>query len=352
MNDFVLLETLVILDNSCLVIRTDRTTISLDPTRYIRSDFAFVSHAHVDHLSKSYLRSSTIKKVLTSKETFEIAHVRGFVLGQIHEGNGNVQLVDTGHILGSRGLLINNDLFYTGDISIRERAFMKAQQIPKVKTLIIESTFGKPQYVFPSISDIIHETNKIISHMYDRGIPVLLMGYPLGKAQLLEYLFEHWEPFYSHDSVAKINFIYRKYGVPLRDTMVFSEAEKKGLLAKTKPWVMVCPIMHSKSTFVNLMKKKYGAVSIGFSGWALDERYGHSMGFDYSLPMSDHCDFLELLKVVESSGANKIYTFHGFSAEFAKSLKNLGFDAEAVNRSEGAHFNNKKLSVHTLDSFF
>ena len=347
------MQTLVTHDDSCIVIRTDKVTISLDPTRYIRSDLAFVSHAHIDHLSKNYFKSpSTAKKVLTSKETLEFALARGFFIGKIHEGDSTIQLLDTGHILGSKGLLVNNDLYYTGDISIRERAFMRAEQIPKVKTLIVESTFGKPQYIFPAVNDIIHKTNKIISQMYDRGIPVLLMGYPLGKAQLLVHIFEHWEPFYAHDSVATMNSIYRKHGVRIKEMVVFSEADKKGLLAKTKPWVMACPVMHARSSFVTQMREKYGAVSIGFSGWAIDKRYRAAMGFDYCLPLSDHCDYLELLKVVKLSGAQKIYTFHGFSADFASTLKNLGFEAEAINRPERHRANGQKPMVRRLDSYF
>ena len=344
------MQTLVTLDNSCIIVRTDKTTISLDPTRYIPSDLAFVSHAHTDHLSKTY--KSSINRVLTSQETMDIALARGFSIGKIHQ-DSTVQLLNTGHILGSRGLLVNNELYYTGDISIRKRAFMSAEPVPNVKTLIIESTFGRPHYIFPALSEIIHKANEIISQMYHHGVPVLLMGYPLGKAQLLAYLFQHWEPFYTHDSVASMNLIYRKYGVPLKETLVFSEANEKGLLAKTKPWVMVCPVMHSGSTFVKFMRQKYDAVTVGFSGWALDQRYRAAMGFDYTFPLSDHCDYSELLKVVKLSGAEKIYTFHGFAAEFANSLEKLGFKAEALKRHpKTSRVQDGNRKVHRIDSYF
>ena len=75
------------------------------------------------------------------------------------------ELIDAGHILGSRGLLIGNDLYYTGDISIRERAFMRPAHVPSADILIIESTFGRPEYIFPGVAEIIHKTNRIISEM-------------------------------------------------------------------------------------------------------------------------------------------------------------------------------------------
>src|SRR5919199_1308075 len=82
-----------------------------------------------------------------------------------------------------------------------KRALMKPAFIPSVHTLIIESTFGRAEYVFPQLEEIIHKTNKVISDMYDLGVPVILMGYPLGKAQLLTALFGHWEPMFVYDSI-------------------------------------------------------------------------------------------------------------------------------------------------------
>ena len=54
------------------------------------------------------------------------------------------------------------------------------------------------------------------------------------------------------------------------------------------------------------------------------------MDLDYTMPMSDHCDFPELVKVVRACNPKKIYTFHGFSDEFAASLRKIGFDAESL----------------------
>ncbi len=341
--------------DSCIVIYSGNNKISVDPTRPVPSDFAFFSHAHIDHLCRNYSETpmTSRTKVLASKETSLIAHARGFLMSEINEEYDGFRLLDTGHILGSKGLLIGDNLYYTGDISARERAFMKSARIPKVQTLIIESTFGRPHFIFPAVTDVVHKTNKIISEMFDKGIPVLLMGYPLGKAQLLTALFGHWEPFYIHDSVYELNSTYQKLGVPLKDGNIFSEAEKQGLLGKTKPWVMISPLMRS-SNFVRLMNQKYAAVCVGFSGWALDKRYGTMMGLDHAMAMSDHCDYAELLEFVRASGANKIYTFHGFAHDFADSLKKLGFDAEPVGRSNirKKDKKNKALLHNSLDTYF
>jgi putative mRNA 3-end processing factor len=73
------------------------------------------------------------------------------------------------------------------------------------------------------------------------------------------------------------------------------------------------------------------------------------MGLDYALPMSDHCDFRELLIAVEKVQPKKVYTFHGFAAEFATTLNAMGFEASALQkatnqkRSSSGHVKNSKL---------
>ena len=233
------------------MVQLNDITIALD-LRTQRLRFTFVSHAHGDHLHKRG-RKKIRTQVLASKETALIAQARGYEIIDPAQEHDGFQLVDTGHILGSRGLLAGDDVYYTGDISMRERAFMKAAKLPHAKTLIIESTFGRPEYVFPPLLEVTHRTNEIISEMYDLGIPVILMGYTLGKAQLLTELFSHWDPIV-HDSVAKINSVYSELGVKLASGMTHRQAEEQERLSRGKPWVMIAPLMSERSTFVREMK--------------------------------------------------------------------------------------------------
>ena len=163
-----------------IIVSSGGKKISLDPSREISCDLTFVSHAHTDHLYKKKAGKDNFKsKTLVSKATSLIAQARGYTLHDVTDEREGFQLIDTGHIVGSKGLLIGDEVYYTADISIRERAFMRPALIPSAtNTLVIESTFGRPEYTFPKITEIIHKTNKIISEMYDLGIPVVLMGYP------------------------------------------------------------------------------------------------------------------------------------------------------------------------------
>jgi len=107
------------------------------------------------------------------------------------------------------------------------------------------------------------------------------------------------------------------------------EAEKKGLLEK-KPWIMVAPMLSSKNKFVQDMKSKYGAVTIGFSGWAQSTKFSFGRRTDYSIPMSDHCDYNELIDMVIQSEAEQVYTIHGFVDEFAEDLRKRGISAQPL----------------------
>lgn len=333
-----------------MVVNSKGKRISLDPKRLTNCDLAFVSHAHTDHLYKMSVKDKSTVTTLISGTTSLIAKARGYRVSNAVEGCEGFELLDSGHILGSKGLLIENELYYTGDITTRKRAFMEPGLIPRVHTLIIESTFGRPEYLFPQVEEIVHRTNKIISDMYGLGVPVILMGYPLGKAQLLTALFGHWEPMFVYDSIHKINSLYAKLGVPLRSTMKYSLAERRGLLRKSKPWVMIAPLTSARSSFIKSLKKTYGAITIGFSGWAVNSGYKFMMDLDYCMPLSDHCDYQDLMDVVRASGAKKIYTSHGFAAEFATALRKEGFDAQALT-STNHNILPKKEIPHTLDLY-
>lgn len=297
--------------------------VYLDPKNSDPAGINFVSHAHSDHLP-----SKNGGTILSSMETSKIANLRGFTMENQIDSLDDFTLIDSGHILGAKGLLFD-DIFYTGDICTRNRGFLYGAKIPKCKILITECTFGLSEFIFPNLDEIQNRVNELISELYGKGIPVILMGYQLGKAQTLTHLFGHWGPLYFHDSVKEMNSLHQKLGVPLKDGMGHSEAEKSGLLKK-KPWVMIAPMLSSKNKFVQEMKSKYGAVTIGFSGWAQHSKFSFGRRTDYSIPMSDHCDFNELVDLVVQSEAEQVYTIHGFVDEFAEHLRKLGISAQPL----------------------
>jgi putative mRNA 3-end processing factor len=298
----------------------------LDPHSPVRADYSFVSHAHIDHVH----RPSKNERVLSSEETRDLSLARGYDLGETLAQVDGVELYDTGHILGSRAIRIGDEVLYTGDIAGRERAFLRKGRMKQARVLIMETTYGDPSYVFPPAAKLVRDVHTLISESFHRGKPVVLMGYPLGKAQLLSYFFSTWSPLYVHESVAAMNEVHRRHGVELKKGKVVSlDTLEHGGLSKG-PWLMIAPMMHNRNRFMARLKKDYGAVSVAFSGWASHEGYRYSMGSDYAYPLSDHCDYPELMKLVQDVSPELVLTTHGFAAEFARDLRKVGFGARTL----------------------
>jgi DNA ligase-1 len=70
------------------------------------------------------------------------------------------------------------------------------------------------------------------------------------------------------------------------------------------------------------------------SGWAKDSEFARLFGADMTFALSDHCDFDELMDVVERTGADQVYTVHGYTEDFARSLRKRGIRASALEATE------------------
>jgi putative mRNA 3-end processing factor len=297
----------------------------LDPKRAVNADLTFVSHAHIDHMHMP----SKNEHIIASLVTKELAAARGYDLGETTETAEGIELLDSGHILGSRAIRIDEEVYYTGDASGRDRAFLGKCRTRKARILIMETTYGSPEYIFPQTARLVKEVNSLVGESYDRGKPVILMGYPLGKAQLLSYFFSVWEPLFMHESVATINEIHTRHGVRLRQGTRFDPTRDLDRLPQG-PWVMIAPMSSGRSRVMSHLKRKYGAVLVAFSGWALGAGYRFSLAADYSFPLSDHCDYPELMNLVQEVSPEIVYTTHGFAAEFASDLRKVGFSAKTL----------------------
>jgi len=309
--------------NKGILLIENNLRISLDTDDY-DSHLSFISHAHADHLPKK------VNRLYASRETIALSKFRGLKYDSIIEEDRNLAMFDSGHILGSKSLLVNDKILYTGDICVRERGYLKGAEAVNCKVLIIESTYGISYFKFPPLEEILSETKRLIEKNLASGRHIALCGYELGKAQLLTYLFNNYKPLIIHDIIFEINRIYRKLGIDLKDkdSIRLSEAETNGFLKKD-PHVIILPMNPKYSREI---KNKYKTVSIAFTGWSLIRKETNE--YDFMFPLSDHSDFYELVDYVKKCNPELVATFHGYSREFAKYLKNLGFKAFELNENE------------------
>ncbi|MDG6998936.1 MAG: exonuclease [Nitrososphaerota archaeon] len=311
-----------------IVVNTPSASFALDPKRASKCDVSFVSHAHVDHVHSPDGHS----KIIASGETVTLAKIRGYKLKPSLETVSGVYVTDAGHILGSRAILIEDSVFYTGDFSRRDRGFLKGSPGIKCDTLIMETTYGRPRYVFGDTTEIVRKVNSLVADAFDQCRPVVMTGYQLGKAQMITYLFRKWAPIYLHESVHAMNRAHIDLGIDIPDFKMCDSPSNPML--EQCPWIMIAPAASGRSEFIKSLREKYRALVIAFTGWSIDESYRFRMSVDHAFDLSDHCDFNELVDLAKYCNPSKVYTVHGFADEFAEHLRTLGFDAEPLERSQ------------------
>ena len=68
------------------------------------------------------------------------------------------------------------------------------------------------------------------------------------------------------------------------------------------------------------------------TGWAMDPNAIFRYQCDAAFPLSDHADYPDLLRFVETVQPKRVLTLHGYAREFAATLRARGWDAIAVGR--------------------
>lgn len=282
-----------------------------------KADYHLISHAHSDHVPKA-------DKVLCSPETASlIMHRYTTTMKFKHQLNG-IELLNSGHILGSRSFFIQDgsSVLYTGDFSNKNRLFLKKAQLKKADNLIIETTFGTPTYSFPDQEQELLRARSWIEQTLQRN-SVLLLGYSLGKAQLISKTVEDLNT-YAHSSVQRMNSAYNFLGVKINDlkTLDLNKVNDENFIYILPP--------HLMRTLGKGMKKKFNMKTAVFSGWAANPFYTWKLGADKGFVLSDHADFKGLLETVRTVSPNRVYTLHGFSQQFADELESLGYETTVL----------------------
>ena len=284
-----------------------------------KSDFSFVSHAHSDHIPS--LKKTT---VVCSDATADLIATKG--LSAERASLPNSKLLDSGHVLGGKQLYYEDDgasILYSGDIRTEKSITLGAAETLHADALIMECTYGLPQYSFPPLEQTYQEIAAWTAEQQAAGRITILGGYSLGKAQeLVKILNDHAgiTPVVS-DEIAGICAAYEKHRIPLR---YLSAAGEEGKTELSRAFVGIVPMHKVTDGLVRNLQSAYGrrVSAATASGWAL---YSRSQFKGFCL--SDHADFNGLLSFVERVSPKKVHCVHGFAHEFAATLRSKGFDA-------------------------
>src|SRR5204862_7585204 len=123
-----------------------------------------------------------------------------------------------------------------------------------------------------------------------------------------------------HGSVYQMTRIYEQYGQKFCHYLRYHPNDLGGK-------VLICPPSANRSRMLEKIPRKRVAM---ISGWAVDPNAIYRYQVDAAFPLSDHADYDDLLRYVELVGPKRVFTLHGFAAQFARDLRARGIEAWAL----------------------
>lgn len=302
----------------------------IDPWQPV--DVAVITHAHGDHArpgSKSYIAHAHTCRLLKTRIGEE--HSSAVEYGQtIRIKDVSVTFHPAGHVAGSAQVLVEykgEKWVVTGDYKHEADPVATAYEPLKCHVLITESTFGLPIYNWQDTSVIQKDINNWCRSNVQSGLNSVLFGYSLGKAQRLSELVDR-----SIGEVIVHGAIYNIHNTLLACGYDLKPVSRYDPERKYKSAVIIMPPSAAGATW---MRKFNPYRTADASGWMAVRGLRRRKAVDKGFVLSDHADWSSLIKTVEYSGAEKIYVTHGYTDQFARYLREKGYDADAVKTRYG-----------------
>lgn len=307
----------------------EKAGIFIDPWSPVEK--AFITHAHSDHLiwgCRRYLAHRDSVPIIKHRLQVD-TNVFSTEYGDRTTINGvNFSFHPAGHIPGSSQIRVE----YQGEVWVASGDYkveVDGVSIPfepvRCHTFITESTFGLPIFSWPSQDVIIRNIEAWWKSNQQNGVTSILFAYALGKAQrILANLNSSIGPIYAHGAVETITALLHSQlkTIPLisRVPVIFSREQMEAALVIAPPSALHSP----------WLKKFRPYSTAAASGWMAIRGMKRRRRIDVGFIMSDHADFVGLGDAIKSTGAEKVLVTHGYTASFARWLREKGYDAHDV----------------------
>jgi DNA ligase 1 len=296
----------------------------LDPWDEQRT--AFVSHAHGDHIGNHrevILTEITAQLMALRLPGDRVEHRLPYQIPFPFRGS-ELTLLPAGHIYGSAQLFVQSQqdsLLYTGDFKLRPGRASEPIAWRPAETLIMETTYGLPRFVFPPTDQVIADLIKFCRETIEDGATPILFGYSLGKAQeILAALHGTGLRVQLHASVYQLTKIYHDKFQHLPPFTLYRGNDLAGS-------VLLCPPSANGTRLVQSIKPRRTAI---LTGWALNAGAVHRFQCDAAFPLSDHADYADLIRYVTFIQPKRVLTVHGYAREFAEDLRRRGIETWAL----------------------
>ena len=297
-----------------------------------KRECSVISHAHSDHTGRHRRPVVTPNTFLLLRDYLKKSEPIVLPYGEtLDTPTHSITLYPAGHCLGSAQTLVvskatGERLLYTGDIKTRPSPTNEPLQPVECDTLVIESTYGHPDYVFPSQEQTLATATRTLRAWISRGERPVVLGWRLGKAQeLLHHLLGEGFEVVVEEGIYQAVEAYREGGVNFPGQVsAFDGHWPDGTVALFPPG--------RASRALNGYRYQR---TMELTGWAAsDDRHYWRRAADASLPFSDHADYNDLLAYVEAVKPKQVYTVYGFP-DLAAKLRAMGYPAVHLDAKGG-----------------
>jgi putative mRNA 3-end processing factor len=283
----------------------------LDATRAVHR--VIVSHAHSDHAAphsrEVYCTATTrdllLRRLPSNRSAFQVTE-----FGQAVEfGPVRVTLFPAGHMLGSAQVLMEWEgvrYLYTGDFKLQPDLTCEAFVTVPCDHLITETTFARPEYDHP-------HPEEALSQLPPLSDATVIGAYSLGKAQRVTRLIHDYFPerkVFVHPEIVRFHHVYEEHGIVLGDWQPY---QRTGFRREAGSVLILPPSVFSR------FDRMPGVRRLFATGWK--RAY---MRCDGVLPVSDHADWKDLLRLIKACGAHTVHTLHGDGSTLQQFLEGSG----------------------------
>lgn len=232
-------------------------------------------------------------------------------------------LFPAGHVLGSAQLAIDGErgrFVYTGDFKLEPSYTAEAPEVKRCDELLMECTYGRPQYVFPPRAEVAAAMIAWARTALEDGATPVFFAYSLGKAQeALAILGNAAIPVTAHASVFAMTRVYEEAGVAMPPYERYDPETFDGTRALVWP---------PSGTPPRAAARRRPVRTASLTGWvASRETRGFGGRTNAGFALSDHADYPALLRYLELAQPRRVILNHGYR-DFADRVRKLGIEAE------------------------
>lgn len=300
----------------------------IDPWRPVPR--ALITHGHADHSRPgmgAYLATEGAAPVMRHRlgdVTLDtIAYGERRAIGSV-----TVSFHPAGHVPGSAQIRVERGgevWVVSGDYKTTHDGLSEPFEPLRCHAFVTESTFGLPVFEWRPQAEVAEAVNAWWRANAAEGRPSVLGAYALGKAQrVLASVDPSIGPILTHGAIENTNAVLRAQGYRLPPTIRVTAATK----AREHPGALV---MATPSAMGGAWMRRFPGAGTAFaSGWMALRGVRRRRAADRGFVMSDHADWPGLNAAVEATGAERVFVTHGYTAIFARWLRERGLDAAPV----------------------